>query len=76
MLAIIGVIAASVILPALMGGILWWLIPQSVKDLITEIINLGIMLLDDVADEHPDEAHVKFRQSQTKESKAREDREN
>ena len=45
LLAIIGVIAASVILPALLGGIIWALIPQSVKDMITEIINLGIMML-------------------------------
>jgi hypothetical protein len=34
-----------VILPPLMGGLIWWLLPQDVKDLITGIMNLGMMLV-------------------------------
>jgi hypothetical protein len=35
----------TVVLPPLLGGLVWWLLPQSVKDTITGIINLGIMML-------------------------------
>jgi len=45
LLVIISLIAVTTILPVVLGGLVWWLIPQSVKDLITGIINLGIMLL-------------------------------
>ena len=41
---IIGLVA-TVVLPPLMGSLLWWILPQGVKDLITGIINLGMMLL-------------------------------
>jgi len=29
----------------LLGGLIWWLLPQSVKSTISGIINLGIMML-------------------------------
>ena len=35
----------TVVLPPLLGGLVWWLLPKSVKDTITAIINLGIMML-------------------------------
>ncbi len=41
---IIGILVVTV-LPALLGGAIWLLLPQSVKDLITGIINLGMMML-------------------------------
>ena len=41
---IIGVLVVT-ILPALLGGAIWLLLPQSVKDMITGIINLGMMML-------------------------------
>jgi hypothetical protein len=44
-LPIIAGLLATAILPSLMGGLIWWLLPQDVKDLISGIINLGIMLL-------------------------------
>jgi len=44
-LPVIAGLLATVILPPLMGGLIWWLLPQDVKDLITGIVNLGIMLL-------------------------------
>lgn len=44
-LAIIGVLLASIVLPPLMGSFIWWLLPQDLKDMISGIINLGIMLL-------------------------------
>jgi hypothetical protein len=44
-LPIIGGLLVTVVLPPLLGGLVWWLLPQSVKDLISGIINLGIMLL-------------------------------
>jgi hypothetical protein len=44
-LPIIAGLLATVILPPLMGGLIWWLLPQDVKDLITGIINLGMMLV-------------------------------
>ncbi len=41
---IIGLVA-TVVLPPLLGSLLWWILPQDIKDLITGIINLGMMLL-------------------------------
>ncbi|MDP2731467.1 MAG: hypothetical protein Q8O55_13460 [Dehalococcoidales bacterium] len=41
---IIGILVVT-ILPALLGGAIWLLLPQAVKDLITGIINLGMMML-------------------------------
>ena len=41
---IIGALVITV-LPALLGGVIWLLLPQSVKDMITGIINLGMMML-------------------------------
>jgi hypothetical protein len=41
---IIGLVATAV-LPPLMGSLLWWILPQDIKDLISGIINLGMMLL-------------------------------
>jgi len=41
---IIGTLVVTV-LPVLLGGAIWLLLPQSVKDMITGIINLGMMML-------------------------------
>jgi hypothetical protein len=41
---IIGILVVTV-LPALLGGVIWLLLPQSVKDMITGMINLGVMML-------------------------------
>jgi len=41
---IIGTLVVTV-LPALLGGAIWLLLPQSVKDMLTGIINLGMMML-------------------------------
>ena len=41
---IIGTLVITV-LPALLGGAIWLLLPKSVKDLITNIINMGMMML-------------------------------
>jgi hypothetical protein len=41
---IIGLVA-TVVLPPLLGSVLWWILPQGVKDLVSGIINLGMMLL-------------------------------
>ncbi len=41
---IIGILVVTV-LPALLGGAIWLLLPQSVKNMITGIINLGMMML-------------------------------
>ena len=40
---IIGGILAITILPALMGAFMWWILPQSLKDLLSSITNLGMM---------------------------------
>ena len=41
---IVGILVVTV-LPTLLGGAIWLLLPQSVKDMITGIINLGMMML-------------------------------
>lgn len=41
---IIGILV-TVVLPPLLGALVWWLLPQSVKSTISGIINLGIMML-------------------------------
>ncbi len=41
---IIGILVVTV-LPLLLGGLVWLLLPQSIKDLITGLINLGMMML-------------------------------
>jgi hypothetical protein len=35
----------TVVLPPLLGGLIWKLLPQSLKDLISGIVNIGIMVL-------------------------------
>jgi hypothetical protein len=44
-LVIIGGLLATAVIPPLLGSLIWWLIPQDLKDLISGIINLGVMLL-------------------------------
>jgi hypothetical protein len=44
-LVIIGGLLAATVLPPLLGSFIWWLLPQDLKDMISGIINLGIMLL-------------------------------
>ena len=41
---IIGLLV-TVVLPPLLGGLIWKLLPQSLKDLITGIVNMGMMVL-------------------------------
>jgi hypothetical protein len=41
---IIGILAMTV-LPPLLGTILWWIIPDSLKNLISNLINMGMMIL-------------------------------
>jgi hypothetical protein len=41
---IIGLVV-TVVLPPLLGSLLWMILPQNIKDLISGIINLGMMLL-------------------------------
>jgi len=41
---IIGLLV-TVVLPPLLGGLIWQLMPQSLKDLISGIVNMGIMVL-------------------------------
>ena len=41
---IIGLLVTTV-LPSLLGGLVWQLMPQSLKDLITGIVNMGMMVL-------------------------------
>ena len=40
---IIGGILAVTILPVLLGAFMWWILPQSLKDLLSSITNLGMM---------------------------------
>jgi Trk-type K+ transport system membrane component len=35
----------TVVLPPLLGGLIWKLMPQSLKDLISGIVNMGMMVL-------------------------------
>jgi hypothetical protein len=44
LLIIIGLVA-SVVLPPLMGSLLWLILPEDIKNLISGIINMGMMLL-------------------------------
>jgi len=44
MAIIIGIIGL-IVLPALLGGLIWWLIPESIKNLINMIVMVGIMFL-------------------------------
>ena len=41
---IIGLLV-TVVLPPLLGGLIWKLMPQSLKDLISSIVNMGMMVL-------------------------------
>ncbi len=41
---IIGLLVTTV-LPGLLGAITWWILPQGVKDLITGLMDMGMMLL-------------------------------
>ena len=41
---IIGLLV-TVVLPPLLGGLIWKLLPQSLKDLISGIVNMGMMVL-------------------------------
>jgi membrane-associated protease RseP (regulator of RpoE activity) len=44
MTVIIGILVLLV-LPALLGGLIWWLLPESVKNLIEMMVMVGIMFL-------------------------------
>jgi len=41
---IIGLLVTTV-LPPLLGSLVWWLIPESLKNLISGIVNMGMMVL-------------------------------
>ena len=41
---IIGLLA-TMILPPLLGSLLWWILPEEIKSLITGLINMGMMML-------------------------------
>jgi hypothetical protein len=41
---IIGILAMTV-LPALLGGFVWLILPQAIKDLINMLINMGMIML-------------------------------
>lgn len=41
---IIGLVL-TVALPPLVGSLIWWLLPEDVKNLITSLINMGMMLI-------------------------------
>lgn len=41
---IIGILVLG-LLPALLGAFIWWLLPQSIKDLIVALINFGMLFL-------------------------------
>ena len=41
---IIGILAFT-LLPPLLGAIVWWLIPDEIKQLITSVIGMGMMML-------------------------------
>jgi hypothetical protein len=41
---IIGLLAFT-LLPPLLGAIVWWLIPDEIKQLITSVIGMGMMML-------------------------------
>ncbi len=41
---IIGLLVTTV-LPPLLGSLIWWLMPEDLKNLISGIVNLGIMLV-------------------------------
>ena len=41
---IIGLLVTTV-LPPLLGSLVWWLMPESLKNLISGIVNMGIMLV-------------------------------
>lgn len=44
-LAIIGGILVTVVLPPLLGSLVWMILPKDIKNLITSIINMGMLLL-------------------------------
>jgi uncharacterized protein YqhQ len=44
-LAIIGGILVTVVLPPLLGSLVWLILPKDIKNLITSIINMGMLLL-------------------------------
>lgn len=44
MAIIIGIIA-MIALPSLLGGLIWWLIPESIKNIINVIIMVAVMFL-------------------------------
>jgi hypothetical protein len=41
---IIGLLV-TVVLPPLLGTVIWWLLPEEVKSLITGLINMGMMVV-------------------------------
>jgi hypothetical protein len=41
---IIGLLV-TVVLPPLLGSVIWWILPEEIKSLITGLINLGMMVL-------------------------------
>ncbi|MEL7562817.1 hypothetical protein [Dehalogenimonas sp. 4OHTPN] len=44
-LPVIAGIIGFIALPPLVGTVIWWLIPEDVKNLISSLINMGMMLL-------------------------------
>ena len=41
---IIGILI-TVLLPTLLGGFIWWLLPDPIKDMINAMVTLGVMML-------------------------------
>jgi len=41
---IIGILVIA-ILPVLLGAFVWWLIPQEIKDMITALVNIAVLVL-------------------------------
>jgi len=41
---VIGILVVS-ILPVLLGAFVWWLIPQEIKDMITALVNVAVLVL-------------------------------
>ncbi len=44
-LPIIAGLLVTAVLPPLLGSLIWWLMPEDLKNLISGIVNMGIMLL-------------------------------
>jgi hypothetical protein len=44
-LPVIAGLLVSAVIPPLLGSLVWWLMPEDLKNLISGIVNMGIMLL-------------------------------